>query len=183
VSTFPPVAAAPETRGGRVSRREVIERALRWVENRVPYSQTGAAPEFVTSGEQYRTDCSGFVSMAWRLRTSLTTATLEASAPCARIEKSALLSGDILLYPGHHTVVFYSWANAEHTLYYALEAKGRRWGTIASVRSVNAEGYFACRFNNIFDEPLTEAHHALVQQQLSGADENLENDDDNRPEN
>src|SRR5438105_14469861 len=48
-------------------RRSALDRGLRWFDEKVPYSQS-------RSHDGYRTDCSGFVSMAWQLGTSYTTA-------------------------------------------------------------------------------------------------------------
>jgi hypothetical protein len=48
-------------------RRAILERAAKWVRNPVSYSLTDYQ-------DGYRKDCSGFVSMAWGLGTSITTA-------------------------------------------------------------------------------------------------------------
>ena len=47
----------------------ILQRAKAWVDARVPYSM-------VKEYNGYRTDCSGFISMAWELGTSFVTATL-----------------------------------------------------------------------------------------------------------
>ncbi|MEM2832823.1 MAG: discoidin domain-containing protein [Candidatus Caldarchaeum sp.] len=104
-----------------ISREEIRHRAQVWVAARVPYSQTNYR-------DGYRTDCSGFVSYAWRLQDragrplSLTTRTLpEVSYP---IRKDELQSGDILLNPDppyNHVVIFDRWANDQRTEYWAYE--------------------------------------------------------------
>lgn len=96
-------------------RKAVMQRAQTWVDARVPYSQ-----EAWRRG--YRTDCSGFVSMAWGLDESFVTWSLPTLA--RPISKSALLPGDIIVNPGHHVVLFGGWANSRHTAYVVLEEAG-----------------------------------------------------------
>ena len=69
-----PASVAASQVGGAISRDEVIERAQFWVDWRVPYSQSSWYPD--PQGRHYRQDCSGMVSMAWHLSTSLATWTL-----------------------------------------------------------------------------------------------------------
>ncbi|WP_285749594.1 FG-GAP-like repeat-containing protein [Lentzea sp. NBRC 105346] len=105
-----------------ISRTEVIARAKTWVDARVPYSQ-GA----VYNG--YRTDCSGFVSMAWRLSASMNTETLpNVSHPIA---KGELRAGDIMgnVGPGTlgdagHVAIFERWVDGSQTSYWAYEQAG-----------------------------------------------------------
>ncbi|MCB0898165.1 MAG: hypothetical protein KDC40_04985 [Actinobacteria bacterium] len=99
---------------------EMLERARSWVADGVGYSGSNYhSNEYGT----YRTDCSGYVSMAWGLGSSYTTVTLPSvSYPIA---KDALEPGDILNNPlpgtSGHVVLFAGWANAEETEYYAYE--------------------------------------------------------------
>jgi hypothetical protein len=90
-------------------------RAQSWVDANVPYNQ-GAY--FTNQYGTYRQDCSGYVSMAWGLPTSLTTYSLPGVAH--QISKDQLRAGDIMLKPGH-VVVFDKWANPEHTAYWDYE--------------------------------------------------------------
>lgn len=99
-------------------RAAVIERAETWTDERVPYSQTAYR-------DGYRTDCSGFVSMAWGLPENLTTWRIPLVAE--EISKGDLKPGDILLdctSDDRHVVIFEKWANAEHTSYWGLESSG-----------------------------------------------------------
>ncbi|GLW09453.1 hypothetical protein Misp01_45820 [Microtetraspora sp. NBRC 13810] len=69
VSAVPAQAASGVD--GEILRSETLTRAQFWVNKNVVYSQsrwTGDA-----NGRTYRTDCSGFVSLAWHLSTSLNT--------------------------------------------------------------------------------------------------------------
>ncbi|MER5731821.1 VCBS repeat-containing protein [Streptomyces sp. NPDC002138] len=121
--------AVDSSTGGRISRSEVIARARTWVDAGVPYSMTSYRSD---ANGRYRTDCSGFVSMAWHLASSSannwgeTTGTLLDFT--SSIGKESLKPGDILLNPdpgaSGHVVVFNGWANAEHTRYDAYEQAG-----------------------------------------------------------
>jgi cell wall-associated NlpC family hydrolase len=103
--------------GGTITRAEVLERSSRWVELGVPYSQARYYPD--QEGRLYRTDCSGFVSMAWHLGSSLVTDTIpNVTMP---ISKDDLRPGDALNAPGKHVVLFVGWADAERTTYVGRE--------------------------------------------------------------
>src|SRR5699024_2821562 len=60
--------------GTSISRDTVLERAALWVGAPVPYSMSRY--EWDANQRNYRTDCSGFISLAWHLPTSRTTSTL-----------------------------------------------------------------------------------------------------------
>lgn len=94
-----------------ITRATVLKRANHWVAKRVPYSQSGYF-------EGYRRDCSGFVSMSWKLKKSYTTRSIGAVAK--RINKSQLRPGDAVLTPGHISI-FGGWANKSKTRFIALE--------------------------------------------------------------
>ena len=114
-----PASKAPAADSALDSNR-VIERARKWTDAKVPYSQSG-----YRGG--YRRDCSGFVSMAWDLPDNLITWNLPLVAK--RIGKGDLRAGDILLNSrggagGRHVVIFEKWADAAKTKYVALEQSG-----------------------------------------------------------
>jgi hypothetical protein len=94
-----------------VTRKEVVQRAKAWVHKRVRYDQKGAF-------QGYRRDCSGMVSMAWRLDESYTTATIASKA--VRIKIANLSPGDAVLTESHVTL-FEGWKNKRTRTYYALE--------------------------------------------------------------
>jgi len=110
------VSTPPSTSGSNT----IISRAKSWVDAHVPYNQ-GAS--FANQYGKYRTDCSGFVSMAWGLGSSYVTWTLpQVSHP---ITKDQLTAGDILLNNTNtnaHVVIFSSWANAAKTQYWVYES-------------------------------------------------------------
>ncbi|MEK2487940.1 peptidoglycan-binding protein [Kitasatospora purpeofusca] len=103
-----------------VTRASIIERAQRWVDQKVPYSMS----RYWSDG--YRQDCSGFVSMAWGLGSSQTTWTLPDFAE--RITKAELQPGDVLIHndpasprSGSHVTVFGGWTDSARTRYVAYE--------------------------------------------------------------
>jgi hypothetical protein len=103
---------AAEVATPAVTRSEIISRAATWTTAGVPYSQSD-----YYGG--YRTDCSGLVSMAWKLSESLTTRSLDQVSH--RIDKDDLKAGDILLSYDNHVVIFEKWADAAQTEYYVYE--------------------------------------------------------------
>ncbi|GGZ79556.1 peptidoglycan-binding protein [Streptomyces echinoruber] len=114
-----PVQSVP-TRLPAITRAEIISRAQAWVTARVPYSTTA----FWTDG--YRQDCSGFVSMAWKLPQNEWTGSLGQYG--VKITKAELQPGDMLLFHnpddperGSHVVLFGGWADSGHTSYIAYE--------------------------------------------------------------
>ncbi|MDO8964020.1 MAG: hypothetical protein Q7W30_05930 [Coriobacteriia bacterium] len=109
--------------------KRVVSRAKRWVARRVPYSQC----EYFGG---YRTDCSGFVSMAWRLRGSYTTATLPSVSK--RIPVSGLLPGDAVLMPGH-VVIFTGWVSKSRGTYRTMEEAGTGKPALSRVRRLSGD--------------------------------------------
>lgn len=108
-------------------RDAIIDRARTWVDQGVPYDMAAYHPD--PEGKNYRTDCSGFVSMAWGLDDSLSTVTLPDVSH--EISKDELKPGDILLKGGPgtegangHVVIFNGWADDDKTAYHALEENG-----------------------------------------------------------
>jgi hypothetical protein len=103
-----------------ISRADIIERARSWVAQRVPYS----VRSYWSDG--YRQDCSGYVSMAWKLPGNEWTGSLGKYAE--RITKDELQPGDMLLFHnasdphnGSHVVLFGGWTNSARTHYVAYE--------------------------------------------------------------
>ncbi|MGR4884055.1 hypothetical protein ACIPUC_32210 [Streptomyces sp. LARHCF249] len=114
--------AAP---GGPVTREQVIARAKHWVKEAVPYSQKLWWKDGATGGF-YRQDCSGFVSMAWQLKDSMTTKTLPSVANrLAGFDQ--LEAGDALDHPRSHAVLFGGWTDKAKGdfVYYSESRSGR----------------------------------------------------------
>ncbi|MBY8880316.1 C40 family peptidase [Actinacidiphila acidipaludis] len=122
-----PVAVTPDSSvNGSISASEILSRAASW--NGTPYSTT--ANKYGPGNDiAYRTDCSGYVSMALHLSSSLSTVTLPSVVHS--ISKADLQPGDILGVLGPntggdagHVLIFDGWANSAHTQYYAWENSG-----------------------------------------------------------
>lgn len=136
----------PGAKGGPITRAMVKQRALSWIRvGGVPYSMRDYY-------RGYRTDCSGFVSMAWGLERSLTTETLPGvSHP---IDKDDLQTGDILLRQNGadigHVIIFLRWVpGSNHTKYYAVHQTGPE--TTKEVITMDG-GYLAYRYDNITEK-------------------------------
>jgi len=126
-----------------ITRAQVIKRANTWVKKRVPYSQSGYY-------KGYRRDCSGMVSMAWKLKRSYTSRTLGSVAK--RVKKSQLRPGDAIHTPGH-VAIFGGWANRSHTKYIALEQSGRGKPALKRVKAWRS-GATALRLRGIKNNPV-----------------------------
>jgi hypothetical protein len=130
-----------------ITRCEVLTRAQSWVDDKVPYSQSDW---FDNEYGSYRQDCSGYVSMAWDLSTSLTTSTLP-SVSTELGSFSQLLPGDAVDHPGSHVMLFKRWL-VPGTSFEAYEETTS--GTTANVHthqvgSVDSQGYAPYRLNGI----------------------------------
>jgi len=143
-------AQAADVKAASVSRSRVIDRAKAWVDAKVPYSMSDYRND-------YRTDCSGYVSMAWMLGDSLTTVTLPDVTTA--IGKEDLRAGDIMgkLGPGTggaagHVFLFDRWEDKAAGKFLAYEQTPPH--TVHSHKNYSSlidEGYKAYRYNNITD--------------------------------
>ena len=120
-----PVAQDVST-AATITRAQVIARAKTWhphTKYRIPYSQHR------THGG-YRTDCSGYASMALALsKPGPNTVGLATKTYTTRIAMSALKTGDLVIDATgnnntRHVVIFEKWANKKHTSYWAYEQRG-----------------------------------------------------------
>ncbi|MER5726892.1 hypothetical protein ABT084_00825 [Streptomyces sp. NPDC002138] len=155
----PPVPSTPNpsSQGGQITRSEVMSRAVNWLGRDVPYNQ-GASASDPEGDHVYRTDCSGFVSMAWHANSSYTTASLaNIGTP---ISKSDLQPGDALNTLDGHVVLFERWVDkAAGKFSYIHEAntsddmmRGQDYlngGSDARIAGHAASGYVALRYNKV----------------------------------
>ena len=116
-----------------VSRAQIIERARTWVDKPRRYSHEDNDP---VSG--YRLDCSGYVSMAWRLAPPGET-TVELPDYCVLIDKDDLLPGDAVMNGGPgtygdagHVMLFEAWADEGRTALWTYEQISA--GTVRRIR-------------------------------------------------
>jgi hypothetical protein len=70
---IPLTTASASVMDGPISRSEILNRAQNWVNRQLTYTQTGTWASDADGAHTYRRDCSGLVSMAWHLGTSLVT--------------------------------------------------------------------------------------------------------------
>ncbi|AWW39406.1 membrane protein [Streptomyces sp. AS58] len=148
-----PAGAAPFP---AITRAEIINRAKKWVADRVPYSMT----DYWSDG--YRQDCSGFVSMAWKLPANEWTGTLHLYG--VRITKDELQPGDMLLFHnpanpqnGSHVVIFGGWTDQTRTHYTAYESirPRARKQTTPYAYSKNSDRYVPYRYRGVVSDPGT----------------------------
>jgi len=126
-----------------ITRTQVLTRAHSWVVKRVIYSQRARYAG-------YRRDCSGFVSMAWHLKTSYTSRSIHVVA--RRIPISKLRPGDAVHTPGH-VAIFVRWKNKARRTYVAMEESLRGRPAMHHVRSLGRSAT-ALRYRRIVDAPV-----------------------------
>jgi hypothetical protein len=162
-------AHADSTAGGPITRSEVLTRAQSWVDAGVPYNQAG-----YYGG--YREDCSGYVSMAWHLTSSLVTQTLPDVS--TKESFSALAPGDILDYTAEHTFLFAGWTNKSTGAfkYYADSnpSDPTHGPTAGNVNNSTMEGwptgyYDAYRYDKIVDDTPVTPHGTVWDRTRSAA--------------
>jgi hypothetical protein len=125
---------------GSIKRAEIISRGENWISKHVPYSMSKTYPD--PEGRNYRTDCSGFVSMALHAASpGYSTVTLPEIAKA--IEWADLKPGDFVGTlgagtggAGGHVTLFHSWADSAHSAYNTLECRGTAYGCVAYKRNV-----------------------------------------------
>ncbi|MFH9424631.1 FG-GAP-like repeat-containing protein [Streptomyces sp. NPDC017529] len=112
------LVAAAASAEASLTRGEALERAASWVDQGLKYNWGG-------SYQGYRTDCSGYVSMAWGLDRSETTDTLVPTGLAKWISKGDLKPGDALLndatLASGHVVLFAKWTDASQDTYWGYE--------------------------------------------------------------
>jgi len=151
-SVSPFVACSSAFSGAPVPGSIVLSRADAWVQANVPYSQTSCYQGF-------RQDCSGFVSMAWELPSSLITTEFNpkyngGDSRFPPISPSQLVPGDALVYdasanPGdsgeHHIALFTGWSaddNGSHRYANIAQEADTALGTIGTTDNDLAGSYW-----------------------------------------
>ncbi|WP_432122385.1 FG-GAP repeat domain-containing protein [Streptomyces sp. S1] len=164
----PVAATANSSVNGPITRAEILERAQYWVDKAVPYSQTKWTGD--AQGKSYRQDCSGFVSLAWHLRDSLTTWTLPSvSTKLGSLDD--LKPGDALNNINAHVVLFIGWTDASRTT--AIVQEEPRSGLTARqttyTRSyITGNGFLPYRYNRVVEETPTPTDTGMTN--LAGGD-------------
>ena len=145
-------AVAAADVGPPITRQTILARAKTWLDARVPYSQT-------TFRDGYRTDCSGYVSMAWATNRNYWTGDLHTIG--VRLSSyNQLRPGDMLLYHnpanpvnGSHVVLFDRWTGAVGGDFYIYEQTPprttyRKWSEAGYSRSL----YIPYRYVNVIED-------------------------------
>ncbi|ONI85263.1 hypothetical protein ALI144C_13195 [Actinosynnema sp. ALI-1.44] len=111
-----------------MSRAEILTRARSWLHPAVAYSSTGYHDNEFGS---YRTDCSGYVAMAWALPgrpldPSGGVDTLGLVRLSTAVTKADLRPGDALvdcfgIVPERHVTLFERWVDSSRTVYWGYE--------------------------------------------------------------
>jgi Ricin-type beta-trefoil lectin domain len=114
-------AGGPETNNS-----DIVQRAKAWVDQGIRYNQSAWY-------QGYRQDCSGFISMAWRLPTSAVTGTLPQYSVTLR-SKNELRPGDAInnRQAGNsgHVVMFVRWVDQNRGTFIAYEENGGAGRTV-----------------------------------------------------
>jgi len=152
-----------------ITRADIIKRAKVWTAIKVPYSQSRYAteagtviptstPVAVARTQGYRTDCSGFVSMALGLKTSTgTPLSLDTAGLPGRLiktTKSELAVGDVILRPKTlkiggvlvpygHAVIFGGWTDSTKTAYWGLHESSSAKGAVRAKVTWGSSGFYS----------------------------------------
>ncbi|MEY9926288.1 hypothetical protein ABH926_000910 [Catenulispora sp. GP43] len=149
--------------GGAISRSEVIARANDWLNRAPAYSQTTYIWD-VGHTAQYRTDCQGFVDMAWHLASNPNTDGIVASGLVDQIATSDLQPGDELDDTADgHAILFDQW-QPDHVHFSYFTFGGGASGvappshTVGGINDANLAGwpashYTAYRYKHIDGGP------------------------------
>jgi hypothetical protein len=147
---------APES----ISRKDILERALVWLNARIRYSQIRYHSEpSIDGGLGYRTDCSGFVGMAWKgnpsthplthyvTLTHIRTTVLAFSTSWVRGQLDSgsttilsgvackdMLPGDAIVNSGH-IALFRKWISKRDGSFLVWEEKGTAYGTVEASKT------------------------------------------------
>ena len=147
----PSVAAASDV-GGRITQSEVIARAEYWLNKGIQYNQQGSYPD--SSGRRYRTDCSGYVSMALHLTDSPSSGMMLTDSRFRPVSRAELKIGDVLTF-SEHVILFAGYdADRVHFTYYTFGSTPVRKVTGATFNSSTLDGhptssYQARRYVNV----------------------------------
>ena len=133
-----------------ISRATVLARAQSWIDIPVRYSQTHYY-------KGYRTDCSGFTSMAWKTTRgghAISYSTRSLHSIATSIPADALLPGDAMVKYNYHAQIFYGWLDASHTYYVVYEQTGPNSKiTVQNMADNLARGYIPYRRKGITNGP------------------------------
>lgn len=156
-----PAGSARPTVAAAITRTDVMVRARVWVSTKVAYSM-----EAYHDG--YRTDCSGFVSMAWRADDSYTTRSI--FLVTHDIAKDDLKPGDALLWRKTfgdeigHIRLFGGWLDSAHSWYWVYEETAVAGTAVRTEYSWagSVDGYRPIRYDHIAEDPPPSVPGAVI---------------------
>ncbi|HEX7306637.1 FG-GAP-like repeat-containing protein [Lentzea sp.] len=137
-----------------LTRAQVLARAQSWLSVGVQYSQSRC---YRNSYGDYRTDCSGFVSMAWGLgKSGSYYYTGNLGDVSTEIPRASLQPGDALLRHENnakvdHVALFVGWDDAAHTRPVVIEQTGSADTVRRAWTQSNASNYRPVRYDRIVD--------------------------------
>nr|WP_240930065.1 peptidoglycan-binding protein [Streptomyces coryli] len=142
----------PPAWGSGITRDAMLQRAKSWLNRNIRYSQSA-------KHDGYRTDCSGYVSMALDLRANPITTDLATATYTHRLgSMNELRPGDLVIdatgsNTTRHVVIFNGWTDTSHTAYQALEMSGSAGTVEAGIRTygLGADHYDPYRPNKLVD--------------------------------
>ena len=112
--------------GEPITRSEVLARARYWIDQynqtgHPTYSQNASYPD--PQGRNYRTDCAGYISMAWHLSESRVVSNPRPGllGVSHKIGWDELRPGDVVLLIDTHVRLFDHWTDSRHTSYMAYD--------------------------------------------------------------
>ncbi|MDI1459817.1 VCBS repeat-containing protein [Catellatospora sp. KI3] len=149
-------AHAASVKGGPITRGEVIARAEYWLAHagEITYNQSGSFPD--PQGDNYRTDCTGYISMALHLSDQPWTGSFPTMPYVTEISRSALKPGDFLITQDGHGILFGKWETSTSFAYYAFGSTPVDYNpghsfSDSSLDGHPTSGYKAYRYDNIID--------------------------------
>ena len=104
---------------GCINRPDAINRAMEWVKANIPYDANKYHDGYVQG-------CMGIVGYAWLFpKPGVYSGDLVGNY-CKKVTKNDMESGDIMVNPGTHELLFHSWAKTDKSEYVAIELGGPR---------------------------------------------------------
>lgn len=132
-------------------RGEIISRGFTWLDDGVRFNMQGTY-------QSYRTDCSGFVSMAWDLGApGLNTRGFGGkNSDTTRFnDYDQLVPADALVRPGHHSFIFLGWNDKDRKGMCVLEqssSKNHMQFRVRMTETLRNEGFIPMRRDDLWDD-------------------------------
>jgi hypothetical protein len=87
---------------------------MEWVKANVPYNASAYHGGYIQG-------CEGIVGYAWLFpKPGVYSGDLIPQGWCKKASKGEMESGDIMVWPGHHQLLFDGWASSDKSVYWAI---------------------------------------------------------------